>query len=315
MIFPGKIYEFGKSIPLEKLQLAFGLVGLNVICYFFVSMMYPDSSSLRSSLEKLNNPNLLNVMQSMYLQSVDPIVLPETERNLKTNPYVFLYDLRFWKRVDQFHFTGDEYQIVKAREVLKNIESIYLKSPQYRLGLSEEGLQYNRWGSLITYQVLHVSFMHLLLNCIFLFLIVSLLEGLVSNISILAVYILGGIGGGVLYLLIGSENSFALVGASGSISALMMFLVVISGRKNIPWSYWLSPQPGSYGTIYLPAFLIFTVFLLSDFSAVFISGIDLKDTISFSAHVGGSITGLLIGAGLKYSKYKILNQDDIRVNI
>lgn len=296
MILPGNVFEIGKSISFDQIKLTVSLVLFNFFIYALVTTAYPPQDSLYQSYQKIGSPNTLAVAQSIYLQSKDPIEKVEVQKNLSKNPYLFISDQIFWKKLQNRKFEGDQVQITKIKDIFVTIEKLYKKSPQYQLGLSEMAVKNPRlfWPTWFTYQFVHFDLLHIVLNMLFLFLICSVLENLVSYRSLLAVYVFGGISGGLLYISMSDAYSVAVVGASGSICALMMYLAVLKGRQNIPWSFWLSPQKGFHGTIYLPALLIFPIFLLSDFVSVLVNGQSVGQAVSYSAHVGGALCGLVM---------------------
>lgn len=320
MILPGNVFEIGKSISFDQIKLTVSLVLFNLFIYGLMTSAYPSQDKLFNTYQKLSSPNTLAVAQSIYLQSKDNIEKKDVQKILSRNPYIFISDQVFWKKLQSEKFQGDQIQIAKVKEIFVNIEKLYKKSPQYQMGLSELAVKNPKqfWPTWITYQFVHFDLMHVILNMLFLFLIASVLESFVSYTSLLRVYIFGGISGGLLYIAMSDAYSVAVVGASGSICALMMYLAVIKAKENIPWSYWLSPQKGFFGTIYLPALLIFPVFLLSDFVSVFINGQSVGQSVSYSAHVGGALFGLVMALyekgseslGRKAASHGVFSHDD-----
>jgi membrane associated rhomboid family serine protease len=85
-------------------------------------------------------------------------------------------------------------------------------------------LMYQPW-SIATYMFLHFNFWHLLVNMLWLLMCGRILALTVSDKIVWSVYIWGGIGGGVLYLLSGlllGGFPSVLCGASASVIALMI---------------------------------------------------------------------------------------------
>ena len=73
-------------------------------------------------------------------------------------------------------------------------------------------------------------------------------------------------------------------------------MVFIKKNTLMPWTYFFAPIPGGYGEIYLPAFLIFPVYLVADFTSMLWEPTGISTSIAHSAHIGGTITGLGLGA-------------------
>jgi membrane associated rhomboid family serine protease len=136
---------------------------------------------------------------------------------------------------------------------------------------------------------------HLLGNLVFLFLVIAYLEKFIDPFTIITVYLLGGIGGGIAFLLLNLDGNLSVIGASGSLCALMAFLMVVKKTETMPWTYFFAPVPRGYGEIYMPAFFIFPIYLIADFSAVLWAPAGVTSSIAHSAHIGGTITGLVLG--------------------
>ena len=154
----------------------------------------------------------------------------------------------------------------------------------------------------MTYQFTHVQFFHFLSNTFFLLIIGCLLQKSVSSAWIFTVYIFGGLGGGLGYLAMNDSSEIAVIGASGAICSLMMFLTVVKGAKSIEWTYFLSPAKNMFGIIYLPAVFIFPIYLLSDFTTVLQHQSGVQSAVAHSAHIGGAFSGLLMGVYYLFEK-------------
>lgn len=131
---------------------------------------------------------------------------------------------------------------------------------------------------IFTAMFLHLSILHIGLNMLSLFFIGRVVEVLYGPIRYLTIYFLGGIAGGILFLLT-SPGGFA-VGASGAIfgvfGALGIFYIV--NRRAL----------GSYGNGAI-ANWVFWVFLNLAF------GFANSSTIGIMDHIGGLIAGMLLG--------------------
>lgn len=287
MILPGSIFTLREDF---RIDVGLGLVILNCLVYLVfgltmdkeVSLSQAESSQQRDSYEKL---------RQLYHQTLDPL-----ERQVNSESYSvveIMRDSRFWKRAETFPFIGDQVEIQKYRENLKQVKSDYESSVQYKFGLSPKPTSIWAW---ITYQFTHASFIHLLSNLIFLFFVARLVEARTGSGWLLMTYVLGGLGGGVGFLALNTGGDVAVLGASGSICALIGFLAVISNRHNIVWSYFFSPFKNGYGLIYMPAFLLFPIYLMSDFTSILYHSSGVEMSVAHSAHVGGTLVGLALGA-------------------
>lgn len=125
------------------------------------------------------------------------------------------------------------------------------------------------YWQLFTSMFVHATIIHLGGNLLFLLVFGLRCEEMFSLPEYLAVYLLGGLAGNVLSLVMGPN--FISVGASGAIFALFGAAVIYDRRR--------------LGQSIVGA-LIFAFFLL-----LFSSGVK----VNYLAHIGGLVTGLLIG--------------------
>lgn len=290
MIFPGDIYNH-KIQP--QLSPVWVLIAINICVYLITVFGYSD---LSSNYKPEIYQEKMAKLSEMYRQTLDPI---ELEKHDPENIYAMIRDSRFWVRAQNFPFKGDQVKIEDTKEFLRELRSNYLKSPQYTFGLSPSPTSLWAW---LTYQFLHTGFFHLTMNLFFLLLILSVLQKYVSHSWIYSVYVLSGLGGGIAYLYMNQFNEIAVLGASGAICGLMAFLTVVANIKNIEWSYFLSPLSGYHGVIYLPAFLLFPVYLVSDFTTVLYYNTGVQSSVAHSAHIGGTIAGFVLGVVYLYDQ-------------
>lgn len=286
MIIPGLFSLFFKR---PKWTLAWSVLILNVAIFCYSQISFETWPS-KSMTEQVKDKNFAYAIVEMYKQTLDPVEIQTLGVEIKATDA--LRDHRFWKRMGTFPFVGDQVQIETNRQRLLQFEDEYLSSAQYQLGLGR--IENSPW-SWVTYQFTHASFFHLMGNMVILFLLLSYLESSVGLFWLISVYLFGGFGGGISYLLFEGSGSMAVVGASASAFSLMAFLVMIKRHELMPWSYIIAPVSQGYGVIYLPAFFIFPLFLMSDFIAVLWDPTGLTSSVALSAHVGGALVGFVLG--------------------
>lgn len=283
MIFPGDLYQHKLQPSLTPVWI---LIAINVFVYLFTLVGFKDP--VRNYRPEVYQQNVAKLAE-MYRQTLDPI---ELETFNPENIQAIIRDSRFWVRAQNFPFKGDQVKIEETKAFLADLRSEYLQSPQYTYGLSPSATSLWAW---LTYQFLHTGFFHLVMNLFFLFLVLSVLQKHVPEAWIYCTYVISGLGGGVAYLYMNQFNEIAVLGASGAICGLMAFLAVVLNIKNIEWSYFLSPLNGYHGLIYLPAFLLFPVYLLSDFTTVLYVTSGVQSSVAHSAHIGGTLAGFTLG--------------------
>ena len=297
MILPGNIFIKKEDLTDDGIKHyffapAFMLVLLNLFVHFFIGLTQPTEAGLNADIKYLQKSSNLSVMNQMQIAAQDPVLRPVVSQKVEKDPFLFIKDRQFWTRAQSMEFAGDQVQIMQNKMVLSRLKKVFKNSTQEVYGLGQDSKSFANW---VTYQFTHAGLFHLLSNIIFLFLVVAVLQNFVSAGWILSIYLLGGFASGLAYLLFCDTMSLPLLGASGSVSALMAFLCVIKANENIKWSYFVSPLPGGHGNIFLPAYLLFPIYLLSDFTNMLMETQGVSNSIAHSAHVGGALCGLSMG--------------------
>ncbi len=131
-------------------------------------------------------------------------------------------------------------------------------------------LQYGWVWQLITSMFIHASIFHLVGNLLFLLIFGLRAEEMFSLPEYLGIYLLGGLAGNLLYLVLGPINVPA-VGASGAIFAIFA-AAVIYDRRSIKQS--------------IVGAIVFTFFLFF---------INIGENTNLLAHFGGLAVGLILG--------------------
>jgi len=159
---------------------------------------------------------------------------------------------------------------------------------QYRLAF-----HHGEWWRFITPMFLHIGFMHLLFNTMWIAIIGIRLEKFIGHYKFLAIYLVSGIVGNVAMMLL-SHNAVG-AGASGAIFGLFgsMFIYALVTKK----------QPGDLSVQSLAILIILQV----GFGFVAPSMIDGAVT-SNTAHIAGLIAGFVLGFIFAlFSKKRIKN--------
>jgi membrane associated rhomboid family serine protease len=122
---------------------------------------------------------------------------------------------------------------------------------------------------LVTSMFLHLNFLHIAFNMITLLIVGPAVEVMLGRARFAALYLLAGLGGGVVMYLIGPTNEVS-VGASGAIFGVMGAYVVLARRERRPVAQ---------------VVVLIVVNLVIGFSG----------NIAWQAHVGGLISGGILG--------------------
>ena len=138
-----------------------------------------------------------------------------------------------------------------------------------------------------TNMFLHGSWGHLIGNMVFLFIIGFVVEYALGRNSYLAGYLLAGLVGGVLYVLINSTSQTATVGASGAIAGLMGMYTVLFGLRRINFFYFVFVY---FDYIKAPAIILLPIWLGYEFFQLLMQS---EQGINYYAHIGGLCSGAL----------------------
>ncbi|GAB3206256.1 rhomboid family intramembrane serine protease [Marinactinospora thermotolerans] len=135
-------------------------------------------------------------------------------------------------------------------------------------------LYHDQWYRLLTSALLHGSIMHLLFNGFAMYVLGPQLESWLGHWRFLALWVLSAIGGSMLTLV--ADPGQVSVGASGAIFGLFGAVLLIGRRLRLDTRFILG---------------LLAVNLLITF---------LVPAISWTAHIGGLVSGLVLGAVYAY---------------
>jgi membrane associated rhomboid family serine protease len=142
-------------------------------------------------------------------------------------------------------------------------------------GATYPGIDDGAWWRLITAMFIHYGLLHLLINMWALWVLGRQLEGVLGRRRFLALYLISGIGGNVAAYIFAPHGLTA--GASTALFGLFAAYAIIVRRLG-----------GSLASV-LPILLINLIITFA------VPG------ISIAGHLGGLVTGAIVGAGLAYA--------------
>ena len=163
--------------------------------------------------------------------------------------------------------------------------------------------------TLFTSMFLHAGVWHLLGNMWFLWMFGNMIENALGRLWFLVSYLLCGVGAVALFQLSAPHSVVPLVGASGAISGVAGIFVVLFPRQRFELNFYLgwwnvyekeTHAIGAVGAWIGEQTLLALLTTVVHFSST-----------AFAAHVGGFLTGLLIGA---LARKSISSQVDQRTN-
>lgn len=143
--------------------------------------------------------------------------------------------------------------------------------------------------TVFTSMFVHDGFLHVMGNMLFLFFLGSPLESRIGKRRFAVVYFTAGIVGALLaavvFLAVGNTPYVYMVGASGAISGAVGALLVLYPRDEIPMLL---------GPIFLPRVPVWLSALSWLFFSVILA-IIIPSHVSWEAHIGGFMAGLVVG--------------------
>lgn len=142
----------------------------------------------------------------------------------------------------------------------------------------------------VTYSFLHGDIFHLGGNMLFLWVFGDNVEDALGHIKFLIFYLLCAIAGALFHGLVAPASQTPLIGASGAIAGIVAAYLVLHPRVKI-WVLAFGRIP-----LRIPAYITLALWIGFQFLMFFAGG---EDQISWSAHVGGIIAGLLLVFVLK----------------
>ena len=188
----------------------------------------------------------------------------------------------------------------KNRDTFLVLRAYY---PAFLLGVSET--QQN-FLSFITYQFIHDEMGHLLVNLILLLIIGGFLETRWGGLWVLGMYLLGGAWGAFFYVYLQWVDATPLVGASGSVCALLGFLLKTKWSERTRLFYMIFPLRPYIGFVSVPTFLwMFWLFIFEDLGGVMAQSSLALNPVAHGVHLlgfgAGVFGGILSSIDFKFS--------------
>lgn len=302
------IFPFLKGIlSFRNAPITWLIVLANVFVFLFVSI--PSQPGQKIVREKLNDDYFLKVQGQFFaqfvlehpnhysknLQKIASLALGGSESKSEVMGGLAIRDPYFMKWGTSYDFGGDVIANRRWIASLNEMNQARESQPSHLFGVSFFQNSAPNW---ITYQFVHSGFTHLAANMIYLLIFGCLLETIIGGATLLLIYLGGGAIGAGAFLVISGATPIPLIGASGSVSALMGFFCVLFGARTVAYIYFLFiPSKDYMGLVYLPAWMTFLLWVLSDLAGVFGTMAEFGG-IAYTAHLGGQLSGAAVGLAL-----------------
>ncbi|MEO1745501.1 MAG: rhomboid family intramembrane serine protease, partial [Pseudomonadota bacterium] len=139
--------------------------------------------------------------------------------------------------------------------------------------------------SLVSYAFLHADIMHLGGNMLFLWVFGDNVEDAMGHVRFLIFYVLSAIAGALAHGLIEPASTAPLIGASGAVAGIVGAYLMLHPKVRV-WVLVLGRIP-----LPLPAWIPLVFWI--GFQVVMLVGM-LDEQVSWAAHVGGFIAGVIL---------------------
>ncbi len=201
----------------------------------------------------------------------------------------------FLKKVTSLNPYPDKIRYNAWKKVFMEFEDYQKRDYSGLFGVSING---GSWSHYITYQFVHAGFLHLFSNMLILILFGVLIEIQSGSWAVLLLYLLGGAVGGLFYSFTTGNNMAPLIGASGSVSALITFLLFTEPRRNLRFFFFLFPSEEYFGDIYLSKWWLVPLLILGDVNAILTTP-DWNLSVAHTAHLGAIFFGFFLSIVFK----------------
>lgn len=157
-------------------------------------------------------------------------------------------------------------------------------------GLSRQDLLAGKIWQIFTHPFLHGNEIHLMVNALGLLLIGPRVERIYGPAAVLKVFLAGVVAGGLFHVLLSAPRhaEFHLVGASGGLTAMLLWLTTVSPDSR------MRPIPVSGKNLGRGILLAEAGFLI----AAWIAPDSGLHVVSHACHLGGGLAGWLLGRRL-----------------
>lgn len=160
--------------------------------------------------------------------------------------------------------------------------------PSFITGLSGLDLPpdwFPRILTLLSFQFLHGDFFHLAGNMLYLWIFGNNIEAGLGRLRYAAFYLMGGVLAGITHILVGPASDIPMIGASGSIAAVLGAYLVLYPRSRILIFIWFF---FFVRLLPVPTLLVLGVWFLMQVISVGGEG------TAWMAHIGGFVAGMVL---------------------
>lgn len=213
--------------------------------------------------------------------------------NMETLGRLAFRDEDFLNTATKQDWDGDQIAIKSWKRDLDSFLVIRAYYPPMLLGVSNYQKDF---FSFVSYQFYHEGFYHLLGNLLLILIIGGYLERRYTGKVVFITYLLGGVMAALMFTLIGGLSGAPLVGASGSLCALLGFLVVVDFKTHTRLFYMILPFKKYMGFVLVPTFYwVIWLCMLEDLSGWIAQPGAFSGGVAHAVHLFGFVIGCALG--------------------
>lgn len=267
-------------------------------CFVYFILQSGDNKQYRKAFEFYLNSGLGKIEVSRYqdylreTKGEERLPAVEKQKELRDDTFIRLYqkmqgDKGFMKKLlNDEMITPEDEAYENWKSLRKQYEGMLAETVVQGYGFkpAEKGLL-----TTFTYMFLHGSFMHLLGNMIFLWLVGCILELGCGRAFYTAMYLMTGVAAVWLFALVYKESAVPLVGASGAISGLMGAYTVLYGKQKIKVFYSLGFY---FNYAKVAGITLLPIWIGKEILQLAFGG---PSQVAYMAHIGGLASGALFG--------------------
>ncbi len=202
-------------------------------------------------------------------------------------------DEEFMRSAKSVVAVGDSVAIAKWRDQVQDFLILRSYYPPLMLGMSDVQKDF---FSTISYQFYHEGFAHLFGNILLILIVGGFLERRSSGLWVFGVYLVGGSLAALAFTLSGHLTGAPLVGASGSLCALLGFLFVTEMKTQTRLFYMILPLRRYVGFVFVPtAYWVLWLCMLEDLSGWLAQPAAVASGVAHVVHLMGFLMGIGLG--------------------
>lgn len=288
------------------------LILISVGCYFTWQNKDTEREAIavqyyiNAGLAAIEIPAYITYLESKKLPTKDlkRLLIKNNKQGYQLSLQRLIVDGDFLKKLDNLQIINTSHPQFKIWQQ-KHIEFKRLQNRivKYKYGLKPYDYSLE---SLILHNFLHNDINHLIINMIFLFMFGFIIEMAIGRSAYLFVFLISGIASALTLVIFNPNSAYWVVGASGAIAGLVGFYTLLYGKRKIRFFYTIIIY---FGYVTAPALVLLPIWVIYEL----INQYFFLDQVSNLSHVGGLVTGALLG--FIYKRYpKLIHQQTIQDN-